>query len=266
MGQIFWNEYYRLLDSGENVDVLAIGDSWFHYPANNLITPLHRVLERPTIYVIGENGARADELARGSWLANFQKMLSQYPSIRLVSISAGGNDFAGVGDLDDRILAPDCSGAASAGACFRVGDPDGVFDGVAVAYRVLIAAVAAVRTDVAILVHNYDYAIPNGRTLPGMRSWLKLPMDNDRVPVAGAPYGGIRREIVRELIDQLTVRLSDIETEFNAPGRPGVNLVWSAGTLDDAEWANELHPKSAAFARLVAECWSGPARAALGLS
>ena len=75
MGHIFWNEYYRLLDSGENVDVLAIGDSWFHYPANNLITPLHAALERPTIYVIGENGARADELATGSWRANFDKMV-----------------------------------------------------------------------------------------------------------------------------------------------------------------------------------------------
>jgi hypothetical protein len=180
MGQIFWNEYYRLLDSGENVDVLAIGDSWFHYPANNLITPIHRVLKRPTIYVIGENGARADELARGSWLANFQKMLSQYPSIRLVSISAGGNDFAGIGDLDDRIFAPDCSGATSAGACFRAGQPDGVFDAVTIAYRVLIAAVVAVRTDVAILVHNYDYAIPDGRTLPGVRIWLKLPMARRR--------------------------------------------------------------------------------------
>ena len=30
MGQIFWNEYYRLLDSGENVDVLTIGDSRLH--------------------------------------------------------------------------------------------------------------------------------------------------------------------------------------------------------------------------------------------
>jgi hypothetical protein len=265
MGQIFWNEYYRLLDSGENVDVLAIGDSWFHYPANNLITPLHRVLERPTIYVIGENGARADELAQGSWRANFEKMLAQYPSIRLVAISAGGNDFAGVGDLDDRILAPDCSGAASAAACFRVGQPNGVFDGVQVAYRALVALVAAARQDVTILVHNYDYAIPDGRSLPGMRSWLKLPMDNDRVPLAGAPYDGVRREIVRELIDQLTVRLSDLETECNGPGRPVLDLVWSAGTLDDAEWANELHPKSAAFARLVAECWSGSARAALGL-
>ncbi len=125
---------------------------------------------------------------------------------------------------------------------------------------------AAVRTDVAILVHNYDYAIPDGRTLPGMRSWLKLPMDNDRVPLAGAPRDGLRREIVRELIDQLTVRLSDLETALNAPGRPPIDLVWSAGTLADGEWANELHPKSAAFGRLVADCWSGPARRALGLS
>jgi hypothetical protein len=265
MGHIFWNEYYRLLDSGENVDVLAIGDSWFHYPGNNLITPLHRVLERPTIYVIGENGARADELAQGSWRANFEKMLAQYPSIRLVSISAGGNDFAGVGDLDDRILAPDCSAAASAVACFRAGQPDGVFDAVQVAYRALIGAVTAARPDVPILLHNYDYAIPDGRALAGMRSWLKLPMDNDRVPLAGAPYDGVRREIVRILIDQHTVRLLDLETEQNAPGGRRVDLVWSAGTLKDTEWANELHPKSAAFERLVDECWSGPARAALGL-
>jgi hypothetical protein len=265
MGQIFWNEYYRLLDSGENVDVLAIGDSWFHYPANNLLTPLHAVLERPTIYAIGENGARADELARGSWLANFNKLLVQFPSIRLVCISAGGNDFAGIGDLDDRILAPDCSGATTLDACYRAGQPDGVFDAVESAYRTLVAAVAAVRTDLTILVHNYDYAIPDGRTLPGMRSWLKLPMDNDRVPTAGAPLGGLRREVVRGLIDHMTIRLSDLETALNAPGRPKVELVWSAGTLDDAAWANELHPKPSAFNRLVRECWSGSARRALAL-
>ena len=81
MGHIFWNEYARLRESGENVEVLALGDSWFHYLFNNLITPLYGVLEQPTIFVIGESGARADELAKGSWLANFTKMLVDYPSI-----------------------------------------------------------------------------------------------------------------------------------------------------------------------------------------
>lgn len=265
MGHLYWNEYYRLLDSGENVDVLALGDSWFHYPFNNLLTPLHEVLGRPTIYAIGESGARADELCTGSWRANFEKLLAQFPSIRLVLISAGGNDFAGVGDLDDRILAPDCSGATTLAACYRAGQPGGTFDAVENAYRTLIGTVAAWRPGATILVHNYDYAIPDGRALPGMRGWLKLPMDNDRVPTAGAPLDGLRREIVRDLIDQQTLRLSELEDGLNAPDAPPLELVWSAGTLDDGAWANELHPKPAGFSRLVAECWSGPARRALGL-
>ena len=142
MGHIFWNERIKLIDSGEMVDVLAIGDSWFHYPFNNLITPLHAALARPTIYVIGENGARADELSTGAWLASFRAMLNDYPTIRLVAISAGGNDFAGIGDLDAKVLAADCSGAAAADACFRPGQPDGVFADVGNAYRVLLSAVA----------------------------------------------------------------------------------------------------------------------------
>jgi hypothetical protein len=265
VGHVYWNEYVRLLDSGESIDVLAIGDSWFHYPFDNLLIPLHAALDRPTIYAIGENGARADELAAGSWLANFRKLLAQFPSIRLVCVSAGGNDFAGVGDLDDRILAPDCTDAATPATCFRAGEPDGVFDAVASAYRTLVAAVAAQRPDVTVLVHNYDYAIPDGRALPGMRSWLKLPMDNARVPTPGAPRDGLRREIVRELIDRQTLHLSDLESTPPGAAGPRVELVWSAGTLADSAWANELHPRPSGFDRLIAECWSGPARAALGL-
>ncbi len=266
MGHIFWNERIKLIDSGEMVDVLAIGDSWFHYPFNNLVTPLYEALARPTIYVIGENGARADELSTGSWIASFRTMLTDYPTIRLVAISAGGNDFAGVGDLDAKLLRADCTGAATADACFRPAQPDGVFADVGNAYRVLLAAVAAIRPGATVLVHNYDYAIPDGRTLPGLRSWLKLPMDNCRVPVAGAPQGGVRRDIVRGLIDHFTLCLDDVVAAPAGPNPPAVELVWSAGTLSDTAWANELHPRPSGFGKLVAECWSGPARHALGLS
>jgi hypothetical protein len=127
MGHIYWNDSSRLFDSGETIDVLALGDSWFHYPFNNLITPLYTALDRPTVYVIGESGARADELCQGSWLGNFRRMLGGYPSIRLVCISAGGNDFAGIGDLDDKILASDCSNATSLAECYRAAQPQGVF-------------------------------------------------------------------------------------------------------------------------------------------
>jgi hypothetical protein len=265
MGHVYWNEYFRLLDSGETVDVLAIGDSWFHYPFNNLITPLHEALERPTIFVIGENGARADELAAGAWLANLSRMLVGYPSIRLVCISAGGNDFAGIGDLDDKLLKPDCRGAADAPECFRGGQPDAAFGAIAAAYQTLIDAITAQRPDMTVLVHNYDYALPDGRALPGVRSWLKLPMDNCQVPSQGALLDGIRREIVRELIDRFTLCLDELVAAGGRPGRPSIELVWSAGTLADSQWANELHPRPSGFARIVTECWSRPARRALGL-
>jgi hypothetical protein len=265
MGHIFWNERIKLIDSGEMVEVLAIGDSWFHYPMNNLVTPLHEALERPTLYAIGENGARADELCAGHWLASFRSMLADYPTIELVAISAGGNDFAGIGDLDARILRPDCTGAPSADACWRPGQPDGVFADVANAYRILIAEVAAARPGATVLLHNYDYAIPDGKAVLGLRSWLKRPMDNCRVPLPGAPLGGIRRDIVRALIDHFTLCLDDLLTPVGTSGRPHVDLVWSAGTLADDGWANELHPRPGGFTRLVNQCWAGPARAALGL-
>src|SRR3954471_16051692 len=156
MGHIFWNERIRLIDSGEQVDVPAIGDSWFHYPANNLITPLHAALERPTIYVVGENGARADELCTGSWLNHFTTILKDYPGIRLVCISAGGNDFAGIGVLDDKVLQADCTGHANADACYRAGQPVGVFATVEGAYRTLLGTVFSLRPAVTVLVHNYD--------------------------------------------------------------------------------------------------------------
>lgn len=265
MGRIYWNQYYALQESGESVDVLALGDSWFHYPFNNLLTPLHAALDRPTIYAIGDNGARADELCRGAWLARFRWMLQQHPTIRLVCISAGGNDFAGVGDLDERILRGNCSTARDVPDCYRAGEPEGVLAAVGDAYRRMIDEVAALRPGATVLVHNYDYAIPDGRTLPGLRSWLALPMDNAQVPTEGAPREGLRRELVRDLIDRFTLTLDALETTDPAASVP-VELVWSAGTLADGGWANELHPRPLAFARIAYECWRVPARRALGIA
>lgn len=265
MGHIFVNNISTFMDSGETVDVLAIGDSWFHYVANNLINPLYEALERPTIYVLGKNGARADELCKDFWLKSFRQFLSDYPNMRLVCISAGGNDFAGVGDLDAKILQPDCSTATKVDDCWQAGEPKLVFDAVEDGYKILLAAVNELHPGLPVLVHNYDYAIPDGHAFPGLHSWLKLPMDNCRVPTAGAPLGGIRRDVVRALIDQFTLSLDDLLDWAKANNQPAVELVWSAGTLGDSDWANELHPRPRGFNRIVAQCWRTPARKALGL-
>ena len=81
MGKIFFNQYEALLNSGENVEVLAIGDSWFHDPANNLMSPLHRVLDHATTYVLGDNGERADSLCSGHWMRWLRQMASMASSL-----------------------------------------------------------------------------------------------------------------------------------------------------------------------------------------
>ncbi|HZQ62161.1 MAG TPA: GDSL-type esterase/lipase family protein [Casimicrobiaceae bacterium] len=266
MGKIFWNDETALADAGEDIDVLAIGDSWFHYPFNNLVTPLHAALERPTMFVLGECGARADELGNGYWLDRFRRLLNVHSNVRLVCISAGGNDFAGLGDLDAKILRGDCSGAGDVGACYRPGAPDDVFEDVKAALRALLGTVSDVDASMPVLLHNYDYAIPDGRTIAAIPCWLKLPMDNCRVPAEGTPRQGLRRDLVRDLIDRYTLCVDALADEVQRDAelaRP--HLVWSAGTLRDDEWANELHPTPGGFRRLVRDAWSGPARAALNL-
>lgn len=266
MGRIFWNDAFGLADTGAGVDVLAIGDSWFHYPFNNLVTPLHVALEQPTIFVLGQCGARADELAAAYWLDRLRRMLRDHAGVRLVCVSAGGNDFAGLGDLDARILREDCSSVTTVDECYRTGGPDSVFDAVAANLRTLLAAVAEINPALPVLLHNYDYAIPDGRTIAGMPCWLKLPMDNCRVPASGTAQAGLRRDVVRDLIDRFTLCVDAMIDGANAVqplARP--ELIWSAGTLRDSEWANELHPSVGGFNRLVRDAWSGPARRALDL-
>lgn len=267
MGRIFWNDEIALADAGEAIDVLAIGDSWFHYPLNNLVTPLHAALEQPTVFVLGECGARADELGSGYWLRRFRRLLKAHPGVQLVCISAGGNDFAGLGDLDAKILRSDCSGAADVAACYRDGAPEDVFDDVKTAVRALLGTVNDVNPGLPVLLHNYDYAIPDGRTVPGIPCWLKLPMDNCNVPAPGTPVQGLRRDLVRDLIDRFTLCVDALADEALRDGHLAKpELVWSAGTLRDDEWANELHPTPGGFRRLVRDAWSGPARKAFGLT
>ena len=60
-----WDE--RQLD-GISPTILAIGDSWFWYPFNNLANPLHRILNRSREHIIlvrGRNGATTSEYVKG---------------------------------------------------------------------------------------------------------------------------------------------------------------------------------------------------------
>lgn len=227
--------------------ILALGDSWFCYPANNLLNPIFNEVNGAVILGQGANGAEAEEMVHPRYLKPFEAALKGYPSIKAVLISAGGNDFAGLEDLP-LILREDCSAAEYADQCYRKAQPDILLDSVGGFIGTLIDSVRRLRPGARVLLHHYDYAIPDGRGFLGFGQWLKAPMDDALVPKPDQlEFGSLRREIVRMLIDGLAERLRPLA--YADPDR--VTFIETAGTLKDVQWANELHPTPGGFTRIA---------------
>lgn len=239
----YWDER-DMLANYERPEILAIGDSWFWYPFNNLLNPIFNIWNGKVILALGDNGAEAVEYVGARFQTLITEALEAYAdSIRLVLVSGGGNDIAGEDDFD-LILKEDCSGAATFAECYEAAQPATIMDTIESACRTLIVQVRRMVPGAAAVLHNYDYAIPTGEGFLGMGNWLRKPMDD----------AGVKRELqaplVNDLIDQLGLRLARLQGEFD-----NVRFVNSAGTLAAGEWANELHPKPAGFNKLVRRRW-----------
>lgn len=237
----YWDEN-EMTNRNESPEILALGDSWFWYPFNNLLNPIFNIWNgNRVIYALGDNGANLrDYLTKSRYRDNFLSSLETYKrKIKLVLLSGGGNDVAG--DDFKQLLKGHCAEEPSAAACFVPGQPDAIMNEFGAHYRNLVDAILN-RVDKAVLaVHNYDYGFPSGRTIFGFGSWLKKPMDDCVVP---AKY---RIEIIRMLIDGLGAQLTQLEQ--NNPEH--VVFVRTAGTLKtESEWANELHPTRLGFERI----------------
>jgi len=246
----YWDEGL-MLGAGDFPEILALGDSWFWYPLNNLLAPIWNLWAGyKNILAQGKVGAEAEELAQGSYLKNFRRILKGYPGIRAVLLSAGGNDFAGMDDMS-RILNPRnlCENAATGKDCFDAGALDRLMFGTVVgAYRTMLDEVAALRGEALVFLHNYDYALPTGIGFLGFGHWLKYPMDQVGVPAAVQPLA------VNYLIDTFSNALAQVNHEY----ADRTILIDSAGVLSPGDWANELHPTPSGFNKLVAQAWQKP--------
>ncbi len=251
MGHVYWDEA-KMRNADELPDILAFGDSWFWYPYNNLLNPVNRFSKQPTIMCFGANGAQATQLATGYFFAQFKSAVKGYGTASMLMLSAGGNDFAGFDNLQ-KILLPDCAGAATPEACFREDMPEQLFNVVRQAYEKIILGALAYRQEIKILVHCYDYAIPTGLGYLGLGQWLKAPMDICRVPDPDdLSPDSFRCRLVKQLINAMARMLDSLVQEF-----PTVVIrVPSVGTLKADEWANELHPTPKGFDRLGQVCFS----------
>jgi hypothetical protein len=252
---------------GEFASILAIGDSWFWYPKNNLLQALseHPQLKDPyrNIQLLGFNGAKISEYvdrnnARGKYARAFKRELNPQNSQFYVAvmISGGGNDAVDYG----LALRSDCSGLTRAEDCIDPDGMDGLLKDISGALGLLIHDVLwefhKQRRPVDIFLHGYDYPVPDGRGFDALifklaGPWLASAMDEVRVP--SDPV--LRKQVCRILID----RVNDTFAMFARPA-DGVHCVDCRNVLrSDAQylddWANELHPTFDGFDKLVEQRW-----------
>lgn len=237
----YWGEDLMIANH-EMPDILALGDSWFWYPFNNLLNPVFNIWNgHYVILALGGNGYNATDYVKPPVKKQYADSLAYWKSIKVILLSGGGNDISGMEDFS-ALIKPDCSKAKSYRACFRAGQPKQILDTIAAAYRELITLARAKAPHAAIAMHNYDYAIPTGVGFLGFGHWLKDPMDQARVPDA------FRQQIVNYLIDGLGARFADL-------ARRNRNVKWvnTTGVLAANDWANEMHPVPGGYNKIVTQ-------------
>lgn len=248
-------------EPGEFCSALAIGDSWFWYPNNNILQTLVRHKrtseDHANIRRIGYNGAQLqDYIGSGRYAREVRHWLSPQfnDGFSEFYISGAGNDA-----VDYRLaLKANCIGIATPAACIDGAGMDELLRKVSEALGALIHNIRwAYRDDALtrpIFINGYDYPTPDNRGV-GFASgpWLAPAMDQSLV----AQDMALRYGITKILIDRLN---DEVFSQFDSNDNE-IYHIDSRGTLKHypdnykTDWTNELHPTNAGFRHIYERHW-----------
>lgn len=244
----------RKIGTPPQLDLLAIGDSWFEYPLDgNWPIPFSNfgiVADQN----LGSMGNPNPVILNVAWPGQASTAILSYQNqetiITLLTdptqwlndkvadgilISAGGDDIVG-----DQLAIYLTYGGGTTTVSSRF---DGVLKSVAASYTDLFALRDHFAKDVPIFGHCYDYALPNGIPAAGVLGpWLKPSSDFALYNFADA------KQVVKDMIDKFYALLSGLAS--NAANN--FHLVDTRTTIAPNNtspdgWANELHPYPPGF-------------------
>ncbi len=243
---------------GSSGQIIAEGDSWFDYPWNDVI----ELLEDDYAFEVesvAHKGDTVENMAYGvgqleELTRRLEKLLRQGRPPQALLLSGGGNDIAG----DEFGMLLDHASSPGGGLNQRV--LTGVIDErVRFAFTTIIAAITQIcetklTQKIPIIIHGYDYPVPDGRGFFGGWGFLPGPWLEPGFRVKGYLEMQQRSPIMRELIDRFNGMLEELAAE---PEFEHVRHVDLRGTLSNEAgsykewWANELHPTGEGFSAVT---------------
>jgi lysophospholipase L1-like esterase len=231
--------------------LVAEGDSWFDYPWTDIL----RLLEDEHGYdveSVAHKGDRVEEMAySGGQLEelsrNLEKLLRSNKIPRAILLSGGGNDVAG----------PEFGMLLNHAASAIAGLNDQVISGVIdqrirMAYLTILAAITKIcqtwlQRPLPILVHGYDYPVPDGRGFLGGLWVLPGPWLEPGFREKGFADIDTRKGLAKQVIDRFNKMLSEVAAEFAHVTYVDLRNTLSSGSNYKQSWANELHPTPKGF-------------------
>jgi hypothetical protein len=238
--------------------LVAAGDSWFDYPFHDILKILHDGYG----YNIESTSHRGDPMEAMAYLGGqidglsrmFQKVISQGAIPKAVLLSGGGDDIAGpqfgmlLNNRDSPIKG------------WSVDVLKGVIeDRIAAAYVAMLNGIDALSNQYAhrtlpVLIHGYDYPVPDGRgflggfgPLPG--PWLQPGFREKN-------FEDLQETILlmRDVIDRFNSMLVELAgmPEFAQVRYIDLRGVLKTDTTYKDWWANELHPTEQGFEAVTA--------------
>ncbi|HET9439531.1 MAG TPA: SGNH/GDSL hydrolase family protein [Longimicrobiales bacterium] len=233
--------------------LIAEGDSWFDYPLWDVL----RILEDEFLYdveSVAHKGDCVEDMAHSKgqfeeFARRLEKLLRQNKVPRAILLSGGGNDIAG-DELPILI-----NYAASGLPTLNEDIVRGVIDvRLRAAYGRMIGGITAIaqsylQRPIPIIMHGYDYPVPDGRGFLG--GWWKLPGPWLRPGFVrkGHEDKDANQRTIAKLIDRFNDMLEGVS---NSAGFAHVHYLDLRGTLPhDSQykkyWGNELHPSERGF-------------------
>lgn len=225
------------------LQILAEGDSWFKYPVpffgGGIIPRLENLIGVPIL-----NLAKAGDEVRFMLGVTERKELIQQLTNGcpaggpwdVLLFSGGGNDI-----VDD----PMCLWVKEFDASIPVATHliqarfNTALAMVRAGYEDLIAVRDAKSPTTHLVLHAYDFAIPDGRGICNLGPWLKPTFDLRHFPSQATRFA-----VVKAMLQQFATMLQSV-----ALGHPAVSVINGQGLLtpQPSSWHNELHPSKQGF-------------------
>lgn len=247
----------RALAAAASIGVLlAEGDSWFDYPLEDVLSALE--LRGYDVESVAHMGDLIEDMAyaKGQFAKlaqRLEKLIEQERTPKAVLLSGGGNDLAG------SEFAMLLNHAASSLPPLNEDVVKGVIDRrLRDAYATILSGITRISAEyldrpLPIIIHGYDYPVPDGRGFLGGWWFLPGPWLDPGFRRKGFEDLAVNTGHMKALIDRFNTMLKELSA---APAFAHVHYLNLRGSLSAQPykryWDNELHPTERGFV-MVAE-------------